>query len=107
MLASKIGLTIVLFAFSTLTKYTVPPSHPRGQGGERQSSAQEIASLKANAEAGDAAAQLKLAHAYDLGAGVPQDDFIAAAWYRKAAEQGNSEAQDVMGGKYLLGLGVD
>ena len=82
-------------------------AHLRHHGSAPQLSAPEIAALKAKAEAGDAAAQLKLAHAYESGAGVPQDDAIARDWYRKAAEQGNAEAQDVMGGKYLLGLGVD
>ncbi len=31
----------------------------------------------------------------------------AAAWYRKAAEQGNAEAQFQLGHLYEMGLGVD
>jgi TPR repeat protein len=107
MLSPRIGLTIALCLLPAFAKFTVLPANPRLQGGERQSPAPEIASLKIKAEAGDPAAQLKLAHAYESGGGVPRDDELAANWYRKAAEQGNAEAQDALGGKYLLGMGVD
>jgi hypothetical protein len=42
----------------------------------------------------------------DNGAGVPQDYAQAALWYRKAAEQGDAEAQWSLGGLYLGGHGV-
>jgi TPR repeat protein len=38
--------------------------------------------------------------------GVPQDNTQAAFWYRKAAEQGNAAAQDLLGSLYEHGLGV-
>ena len=45
------------------------------------------------AEEGDARAQYNLGVHYEFGHGVEQDDDIAALWYRKAAEQGDSGAQ--------------
>ena len=43
---------------------------------------------------------------YDIGMGVVQDDKQAAAWYRKAAEQGDAKAQFLLGMMYDFGLGV-
>ena len=43
---------------------------------------------------------------YDLGEGVPEDDAEAVKWYRKAAEQGNADAQCNLGVMYDLGEGV-
>ncbi len=42
----------------------------------------------------------------DTHQGVPQDYKQAAAWYRKAAEQGDAEAQDNLGFLYHNGRGV-
>jgi len=44
--------------------------------------------------------------AYHNGFGVRQDDKQALYWYRKAAEQGSSEAQYNLGVMYLKGQGV-
>ena len=46
------------------------------------------------------------ANMYYYGQGVPQDDSEAAAWYRKAAEQGYAQAQPVLGYMYFQGKGV-
>ena len=49
---------------------------------------------------------------YDLGRmykddkGVEQDDRQAVKWYRKAAEQGNADAQKALGRMYENGKGV-
>ena len=43
---------------------------------------------------------------YQSGRGVKQDDFEAMKWFRKAAEQGNANAQALLGLEYLLGKGV-
>jgi Trypsin-like peptidase domain/Sel1 repeat len=51
-------------------------------------------------------AQLSLGRAYQKGRGVPRDYVQAAAWYRKAAEQGESLAQDNLGRAYMDGRGV-
>ena len=45
------------------------------------------------AEQGHAAAQYNLGNMYSDGKVVPEDDAEAVKWYRKAAEQGNAEAQ--------------
>ncbi|MDQ4420818.1 SPOR domain-containing protein [Sphingobium sp. DEHP117] len=49
------------------------------------------------AEAGDADAQFNLGQAYKMGRGVPQDPNTALEWYRKAAAQGHSQAEDAYG----------
>jgi len=49
--------------------------------------------LKAYAEAGDPAAQFRLATMYDLGAGEAQNTPLAFYWYRLAAEAGLAEAE--------------
>lgn len=54
------------------------------------------------AEQGDAASQMKVALAFDR-----EEDFAEAAlWYRKAAEQGVSQAQNNLGVMYKDGQGV-
>jgi len=43
---------------------------------------------------------------YDRGEGVPEGDAKAVHWYRKAAEQGYTDAQFTLGGMYYKGEGV-
>lgn len=43
---------------------------------------------------------------YEQGQGVPQDYAQAAIWYRKAAEQGDVDAQFSFGEMYYYGYGV-
>lgn len=43
---------------------------------------------------------------YEHGRGVPQDYAEALKWYRKAADQGNADAQDSVGSMYEQGKGV-
>ena len=43
---------------------------------------------------------------YATGQGVPQDRAEAARWYRKAAEQGDADAQFNLGLMYHNGQGV-
>jgi TPR repeat protein len=40
------------------------------------------------------------------GRGVPQDDAAAVSWYRKAADQGDADAQVLLGQMYSMGRGV-
>lgn len=49
------------------------------------------------ADEGDAAAQFMVGVMYKTGLGVPQDDATSVFWYRRAAEQGLSEAQFQVG----------
>jgi TPR repeat protein len=63
---------------------------------------------KAAADAGDAEAQDALGGWYHEGkGGLPKDDAEAVKWYRKAAEQGDSEGQFYLGLMYRRGWGVE
>ncbi|MGB0123524.1 MAG: tetratricopeptide repeat protein [Silvibacterium sp.] len=50
--------------------------------------------------------ELKLGGDYLVGRGVVRDPAKSAYWYRKAADQGDPEAQDELGYFYLSGIGV-
>lgn len=52
------------------------------------------------AEQGYANAQFAIGEMYSFGNGVTEDDVEAEKWYRKAAEQGNSVAQFLLGMMY-------
>ena len=62
--------------------------------------------LVKRAESGDAEAQFQLGRAYEDGKDIPQDDGLAASWYKKSAEQGNASAQNDLGLMYRHGRGV-
>ena len=68
--------------------------------------AQELADLRALAEAGATEAQFTLGFIYATGEGVPQDAAEAVRWYRLAAEQGIDSAQHNLGVMYATGEGV-
>lgn len=53
----------------------------------------DLKALRAQAEAGDAYAQLNLGAAYDNAQGLERDVEQALHWYQLAAEQGLAEAQ--------------
>ena len=53
-----------------------------------------------------AAAFYEMGEKYYYGRGVRLDYAEAAKWYRKAAEQGNSDAQYSLGHMYQFGQGV-
>ncbi len=50
--------------------------------------------------------ELKIGLSYVTGEGVPKDDIKAATWIRRAAEQGDAEAQTTLGVLYSDGRGV-
>ena len=62
--------------------------------------------VKAQAEKGDAAAQLQLGYLYATGSGVAPDREKAFKWHRKAAQQGLPQAQYQVGLEYAKGKGV-
>ena len=66
----------------------------------------ELAALHAQAEQGEAEAQVSLGFNYRRGEGVLQNDVAAARWFRAAAEQGHAEAQFNLGFHYREGRGV-
>ena len=53
--------------------------------------------LKIAVDTDDPAAQFRLGSAYDAGELVRRDYIEAADWWKKAAEQGNAEAQLCLG----------
>lgn len=69
-------------------------------------SADDFAKLRVEAEGGNLPAQLELARAYDSETSGHKDERLATMWYRRAADQGNSEAQDALGDRYLVGRGL-
>lgn len=74
--------------------------------GDVQSAAQWF---RHSAELGDITSQYYLGHAYETGAGAPQDYVAAMAWYQKSASRGDIIASDGMigmAGLYERGLGV-
>ncbi len=60
--------------------------------------------LHAKAEAGNSTAQVLLAVRYGIGSGVPQNFGESLKWIVKAAEQGESDASDVVADMYVLDL---
>lgn len=59
------------------------------------------------AQAGDPEAQIHLGHGYETGTdGLGQDFTEALRWYRRAADQGNAEAQWRLGRLYSDGKGA-
>jgi len=69
--------------------------------------AEDLQTLRKQAEAGDVVAQYNLGVMYVAGGGgVPKDYAETVKWWRKAAEQGHAEAQNRLGGMYDFGTGV-
>lgn len=58
---------------------------------------EDIADIRARAEAGDALAQTRLGTMYATGRGVAQDDAEALRWFRLAADQDSATAQVYLG----------
>lgn len=68
----------------------------------------EVQQLTAKGEAGNVEAQVALAKKLQWGGdGIFSDDVAALGWWRKAAEQGNAEAEAEMGMRYVTGMGVE
>jgi uncharacterized protein len=78
-------------------------STPCAKGSDKDT---EIAKRKAWAEQGDLRAQLNLGDMYFFGKGVPKNLAEAAKWYRKAAEQGNPDAQYDLYLTYITDQGI-
>ena len=76
----------------------------RFQAGDHAGAAQIVTKA---AEAGNAVAQLRLALMYDQGDGVPQSAENAFTWYLRAANQGEPESQNQVGGFLELSQGID
>ena len=61
---------------------------------------------KAQAEKGDAIAQVILGFRYFRGMGVAKDFTEAVKWFQKAADQGNIDAENNLGACYANGFGL-
>ncbi len=67
----------------------------------------DFKTLTAQADGGDAAAQVALAIRYRDGKGVARDDALALQWAHRAADAGNADAMDFVGFTYLRGAVVE
>lgn len=65
-----------------------------------------LSEIRDKAEKGYVREQIKLAAAYLVGRGVPQDLAEAAHWYEQAAKSGDPEAENQVGYFYQRGIGV-
>ena len=68
--------------------------------------AQNIVSLRKDAERGDSGAQVQLGLAYENGTGVKRNYQEAVKWYRMAAGQDNITGQRLLGICFYKGRGV-
>jgi len=75
-------------------------------GQSTESEKRQFEFVKAQAERGDAQAQLTLGSFYASGTGVTRDLSKAAKWHRKAAEQGLARAQYRLAYECANGIGV-
>ena len=64
---------------------------------ENGSFSQAYELIRPLAENGHPEAQLILGDMYNAGKGVTQDNAVLVMWFRKAAEQGNVDAQSMLG----------
>ena len=74
-------------------------------GAEKPPTEKQIAEVKARAEKGDAKAQGLLAEEYTYGKNKNPD--LAYVWATKAAAQGDTTGEFILGRSYHLGLGVE
>lgn len=95
------------YAFALLI--AVAPSTASAAGPEviqRVSPYSAAAAIELRAERGDAVAEAKLGWLYLNGRGVPQNYYLAAKWFYRAAIKGQGEAQYQLGMLYNKGEGV-
>jgi TPR repeat protein len=81
------------------------PAQPAGAQ-PPQPPASDLAELQAKADAGDAAAMVRLGRLYATGSGVEKDYVEAFDWYKRAAAKGNPDAMYALGEAYEHGTGV-
>lgn len=82
------------------------PSSPMVAAFQRGDFATVLKILRPKALGGDPSAEHNLGFMYEKGYGVPHDGAIAARWYEKSANQGNSDGQLALGRLYFEGDGV-
>ena len=67
----------------------------------------DLFSVLAAAEQGNADAQVSLGQMCVYGRGLVKDEVKGVQWYRKAAEQGNAHGLELLGDAYRDGIGVE
>src|SRR5438046_9522234 len=97
MMMNRLIPTLLLLWLGSTLEIPGQPAEP-----EREA----LARIKANADKGNAEAQLEMGLIYANGAGVTKDIVKAAKWHRKAADQGLAAAQYQLGLDYADGEGV-
>jgi TPR repeat protein len=92
-----------------LCSYTLPAraqssQTPAGSTRAQSFAKMDISTITARAQSGDSGAQHELGDRYAFGTGVPRDFTQAIVWLRKAAQQGDVNAQSSLG--TLLSAGM-
>ncbi|UZW53604.1 SPOR domain-containing protein [Sphingobium sp. JS3065] len=94
MLAAGTMLSLTPFGLAGAARADVKMGVDAWQQGDY---AKAVATWQPLAQAGDPDAQFNMGQAYKLGRGVKADPAAAIDWYRKAAKQGHSRAEDNLG----------
>lgn len=95
---------LLLAPISSLHALTTDKAVRAIESGDAEAALKELRPL---IEKNDPNAQFLMGMLYDSGNGVPQDQAIAASWYRKAAEQDHLMARVFLGMLYYSGSGVE
>ena len=96
----------------TYAQFSVTLSYFHGFGAAKDNgvSKDQVEAVKALALKGDPVAQFNLGNSYRFdhftGEGVARNPVEAVKWYRKAADQGNADAQSTLGNCHDQGWGV-
>lgn len=80
--------------------------HRTAHGGPEQDRERAVAMFRPLADDGDARAQWRLGHAYEMGSGVERDAASAYRWYSAAVEQDFVHAYHPLGQMYMSGRGT-
>lgn len=90
-------LAALLLCASTLAVADMEQAQLAFKKGDHAGAIKEFSAL---GNAGDISAQLILGALYSKGGVIPRDDKAAAVWFQKAAQQGNTDAQYLLGSLY-------
>jgi TPR repeat protein len=102
----EVTVAAVIFGVGFAGSIVAGPLQEGEMASNRADSATVLRLWRPLADQGNAEAQFNLGILYELGRGVPQDDEVAANWYRRAADQGHITAQFYLGIMYANGHSV-
>ena len=104
------GVASTLFLGLTFSLFPIAPQAVAPPIEQKQTASQDLDSLRAAAEQGDAEAQIQLADEYFTSGAEGFNPAVswreASRWYRRAAQQGHGKAQFSLGRMYEQGQGV-